>query len=173
MVQIARRQLGELGRQFNCRLAAKVEIPGCIGQALHLLSGSGNNILVAVSCVDAPQTCKAVEQFIALGVSQEDTLPRLHNSYTPFFVGADWNHRMEIVGPVFFDKRVGSHRFLSRMSFQSRVRETAGRKVRFAAGNGIFSRRFSFDSILCCIYPADFAGIKVDRALRSQFCSIF
>ena len=173
VVEIARRQLGELGRQFNCRLAAKVKIPGCIGQPLHLFGGRGNHIFVAVSRVHAPQAGKSVEQFIAFRVCQEHPFSGLHDSDATLLMGADRHDRMEVVGAVFFDKRIGEHRFLSRISFPFRVRETSGRKVRFAVGSGIFSRDFRFRSILCCGYSTVFAGIKVDRALRSQFCSIF
>ena len=68
MVEVARRQFGQLGRQFDGRLGGALEEAVVVGQLRHLLRRHLAQLLAAVADVDAPQAGEGIEQLVALGI---------------------------------------------------------------------------------------------------------
>ncbi len=68
VIQIVRRQLGQLGRQADGGLGGALEEAVVVGQLLHLPRGGPAQLGAAIADVDAPQPGEGVEQLVAFGI---------------------------------------------------------------------------------------------------------
>ena len=84
MVQITGGHLGNLGGKGYGGDMAGLEEGVVIGQLFHLGCGGGGQFLAAIADVDAPQARHAVDDAVAFGVGQPDTLGRFHDARALF-----------------------------------------------------------------------------------------
>ena len=109
MVEVARRQLGEPGGEADRRLRPEAEVTGGIGQDAKLALGGGDDALMAVAGVDAPEAGEAVDERAPLGVGHGRALGGGEQADAGGFVPAPAGDRMDEMGAVELDQRVGKH----------------------------------------------------------------
>ena len=109
VVEIARRQLGEPGGEADRRLRAEAEVAGRIGQGAQLALGGGDDALLAVAGVDAPEAGEAVDEGAPLGVGHGRALGGGEHADAGGLVPAPAGDRVDEMGAVEFDQRVGKH----------------------------------------------------------------
>ena len=104
MIEVAGRQVCQFCCQFDRRLARIVEIARRIGQATHLFRGGLYDTFVAIAGIDAPESRKAVEQFVALGIRKKYALSRLHDRCTTRLMGPQGQDGMKVMGTVLLNQ---------------------------------------------------------------------
>ena len=103
VVEVARRRLGEAGGEADRRLRTRAEIAGGIGQR-ELRLGGGDQRLLPVAGIDAPEPGEAVEELAAGRVGDGGALPR-SAPRTPAASCPRRSDGMDEVGAVELDER--------------------------------------------------------------------
>ena len=109
VVEVARRQLGEPGGEADRRLRPEAEVAGGIGQGAKLALGGGDDALLAVAGVHAPEAGEAVDERAPLGVGHGRALGGGEQADARGLVPAPAGDRVDEMGAVELDQRVGKH----------------------------------------------------------------
>ena len=109
VVEVARRQLGEPGGEADRRLRPEAEVAGGVGQSAKLALGGGDDALLAVTGVDAPEAGEAVDERAPLGVGDGRALGGGEHADARGLVPAPARDRVDEMGAVELDQRIGKH----------------------------------------------------------------
>ena len=97
VVDVRRRDLGEQRRQLGCRRRGRLEERVVVGQLADLFRRGVDQALLAVTHVHAPQPGHHVEQLVAVGIGQEDTVGRFDYARRLLFQVVGVGERVEVM----------------------------------------------------------------------------
>jgi hypothetical protein len=100
MVEIARRQLGQLGGEGDGGDMRCLEEGVVIGQLVHLRLGHFAQFAAAIADIDTPQPRHPVDDPVALGVGQPHPLGRFHDPRAFAGQRGVLGERVHVVGGV-------------------------------------------------------------------------
>jgi len=101
VIEVSRRQFGQLRSQADRRLAAEMEIAGGVRQSPHLFRGDGHDAFPAVAGVHAPKAGESVEKPMPGGVGHEAAVSRLEDRDAAQFMRSQRCDGMDEMGAIF------------------------------------------------------------------------
>jgi len=108
-VEVARRTLGEFGRQPDRRLGAEAEIARRIGQLAHLVRRGLDDAVLAVAGIHAPQARETVDELLAGAVGDGRALGRAQHAHSRLLMAAIGGDRMNPMLAIEFDQGIAQH----------------------------------------------------------------